>query len=307
MAESSESQSEMITIAATGDVILVAGQHSVKLRVNSTILRTASQVFEAMLGPNFAEGQELSSTTPKEIKLEEDDAEAMKVICQVLHFKLANVPHAVDPPLFLNISKLVDKYFLQEAFTFYIEKWFSIEDIRKYQYAMEDLVRLLEIAMLLKLSEGFMAVTRRLVMTCQVCPYMLLSGGNTSEITTVLATIFKRRDEFRVQLLSALDEVQAWPNTGGACQCARAYANKLGAERTNGSLDTRSVFSSRLAWTLHEFSFIDRPDDEAYRCDSKNGHHWYQKDKTPSGMWARLQSAVAAVRNFEGLEPNFSC
>ena len=69
-----ESPSE--STAASGDVLLVIGSEGKWIQVHSLILRTASTVFNAMLGPHYTEGRDLSSESPKEILLPEDDPES---------------------------------------------------------------------------------------------------------------------------------------------------------------------------------------------------------------------------------------
>ncbi|KAK5951038.1 hypothetical protein OHC33_007791 [Knufia fluminis] len=102
---------ETTNIVDRGDVILVLGEGdtSLQLKVNSQMLRAGSEVFEAMFGGNFAEGQNLSYDKPKEVNLE-DDPQAMKVICLVLHFKYKQVPDLLDVQEVYNLAVVVDKF-----------------------------------------------------------------------------------------------------------------------------------------------------------------------------------------------------
>jgi hypothetical protein len=68
-------------IVPDGDVVLIVGEDNVRLRAYSQCLRSASQVFGAMFGPNWNEGQKLSRESPTEVPLPEYDANAMRVIC----------------------------------------------------------------------------------------------------------------------------------------------------------------------------------------------------------------------------------
>jgi hypothetical protein len=73
-----------IDIATEGDVIFVLQQ--TRIRVSSAILASASPVFKAMFGPNFAEGQgDRSAQNPKEITLPDDDASATTILCRLMH------------------------------------------------------------------------------------------------------------------------------------------------------------------------------------------------------------------------------
>lgn len=72
-----------IDIAAEGDVLFVLQQ--TRLRVSSVILSSASPVFKAMFGPNFAEGQgERTAGDPREVPLYDDDLDAMTRLCRIL-------------------------------------------------------------------------------------------------------------------------------------------------------------------------------------------------------------------------------
>ena len=73
-----------INIATEGDVIFVLQQ--TRLRVSSVILSSASPVFKAMFGPNYAEGQgQRSAGEPREVPLFDDDLCAMARLCRLLH------------------------------------------------------------------------------------------------------------------------------------------------------------------------------------------------------------------------------
>lgn len=63
-----------------GDVILVVGKDEEiqKYRVSSAFLSHASPVFTAMFAKDrFAEGQNLSSANPKEVRLPDDDPDSI--------------------------------------------------------------------------------------------------------------------------------------------------------------------------------------------------------------------------------------
>ena len=97
-------------IAPDGDVILVVGPQKVRLRVHSQFLRSASKVFAAMLGPRWNDGRGLSEAHTHEVSLMEDDADAMRTICYVIHLRNDDVPQVIKPRELLQILIVSDKY-----------------------------------------------------------------------------------------------------------------------------------------------------------------------------------------------------
>jgi hypothetical protein len=79
------SDSSTADIAPDGDVILLVGAGMKRLRAYSLVLKSASSVFNAMLGPRFSEGQRLDDNESTEIDMLEDDAEAMEIMLNVIY------------------------------------------------------------------------------------------------------------------------------------------------------------------------------------------------------------------------------
>lgn len=68
------------------DFIIGGGTH--RLRVLTQVLSPASEPFALMLSPTYAEGQQqFSAEKPGEIELLEDDPEALKILCCLLHMQ----------------------------------------------------------------------------------------------------------------------------------------------------------------------------------------------------------------------------
>jgi hypothetical protein len=98
-----------VPISANGDVYLLVGPDSKRLRVCSQILRNASTYFSNLFGPNFAEGQNLSSSDPKEVPMPDDDARAVETICNIIHLRNDAVPLSLAPEEVLEIAVTADK------------------------------------------------------------------------------------------------------------------------------------------------------------------------------------------------------
>ena len=104
-----EFQNAITEIAANGDVILVVGPTRRRLRVRSSSLRDVSDHFRAMFGPDFSEGQDLSADRPKEVSWPDDDADAVEVICNVIHHRNNAVPETLDHAKVFKIAVTSDK------------------------------------------------------------------------------------------------------------------------------------------------------------------------------------------------------
>ncbi|KAK0725085.1 btb/poz-like protein [Lasiosphaeris hirsuta] len=115
-------------ISPDGDVILVVGPQSARLRVHSRCLSSASKVFGAMFGPIWSEGRGLSQESPKEVRLEEDDATALRTICCVIHHRNDAVPKDISPPQVLQIAIAADKYDLGVALIYATIQWLQHKD-----------------------------------------------------------------------------------------------------------------------------------------------------------------------------------
>jgi len=89
--EKRKQEPEIVTIDPAGDVYLVCGLETegpaITLRVSSQIMSLASPVFRTMLGPRFEEGTRLTRSGSVEVLLPDDDAEAMTLICNILHHR----------------------------------------------------------------------------------------------------------------------------------------------------------------------------------------------------------------------------
>lgn len=106
--------SPIMNIADSGDVILVVGQEEAQkqFRVSSHMLRAASKAFNVMFGPLFQEGQQLDVNQPKSVPLPDDDADAMEILCRIIHLQNDSVTDDMDEDEVLAVAKLVDKYSL---------------------------------------------------------------------------------------------------------------------------------------------------------------------------------------------------
>ncbi|XP_014551553.1 hypothetical protein COCVIDRAFT_42147 [Bipolaris victoriae FI3] len=83
-----------LVLAPEGDVILVVGRERFRIHADSLFLKRHSTVFAALLGSNFREGQDLNTSSSKEIPLPDDDPYAMAVICATMYHDFGHIPRS---------------------------------------------------------------------------------------------------------------------------------------------------------------------------------------------------------------------
>ncbi|KAI9689924.1 MAG: hypothetical protein M1822_009806 [Bathelium mastoideum] len=98
---------DLVNIDDNGDIILWTKTKG--FRVNSAVLVLASPVFKAMFRPNqFLEGSvPRFSTLPYNLSLG-DDSDAMKLLCDILHFNTPEMPIPID--MLAQLGQLCIKY-----------------------------------------------------------------------------------------------------------------------------------------------------------------------------------------------------
>lgn len=111
-------------VDSEGDVTLVVGDEKKKIRVDSHCMRKGSEVFNAMFSARFAEGLELSSTSPKDIDLLEGDYESMPILCNVFHFRNDKIPEILSSTSILAVAYAADKYGCSGSLIYAKHEWF---------------------------------------------------------------------------------------------------------------------------------------------------------------------------------------
>ena len=115
-------------IAKNGDVILQViedAETSVHLRVSSQVLSLASHVFETMFNGRFAEGQDLSSASPKTIQLTDDDPKCMTMLCKLIHLQNSEIPTKLELDALIDFALLCDKYDCADSVRPWSKIWVS--------------------------------------------------------------------------------------------------------------------------------------------------------------------------------------
>jgi hypothetical protein len=131
------------------------------LRVYSQCLRSASKVLGAMLKPNWKEGQTLATKSSTEVTLPEDDAEAMRTICYVIHLRNDLVSKHLTAREVLQIAVVANKYDLSTALEHVSFRWLKSETYG----TLLDRGYLLTAAFFLKNNDAFMAHTKAILLS----------------------------------------------------------------------------------------------------------------------------------------------
>ena len=118
----------VLDISTEGDIVLVVGPENVRMRVQSQCLLCASKVFGAMFKPYWSEGQGLSKESPRDVLLVEDDVDALRIICCVIHYRNEDVPEFLTPKEVLQIAIEADKYDLNVALKYARVQWLKPRD-----------------------------------------------------------------------------------------------------------------------------------------------------------------------------------
>ena len=113
-------------ISPDGDVVLVVGPRNARLRIQSQVLWCALNVFGAMFGPTWSEGQGLSKESPREVRLVEDNVDVLRIIYYIIYYRNNNVPQSLTLIEVLQIAIKADKYNLNIALKYARAQWLKL-------------------------------------------------------------------------------------------------------------------------------------------------------------------------------------
>lgn len=159
-------------IAYDGDVIF-ALRNETKLVVSSVTLSQASPVFHKWLGTNFEEGQDARSAyDPKEIPLPDDDAEAVRLLCELTHFRAGMGSTSNAKPILeatkeiLRLAVVVDKYDCIEALHLASSALLNAfrYELNQQKVTLESVADLAAAAYLFRQDDHFAFFTRRMIL-----------------------------------------------------------------------------------------------------------------------------------------------
>lgn len=130
------------------------------MKVYSLVLKNATPVFNAMLGPSFKEGYQLSQPGLIEVPLPEDNAEAMQIVFNVIHGRNNAVSETLDAGMLLQVTIIADKYDYYVPLTFAMRAWLKCMS----PTTPEEAWTLAMVALLLRKQESFADAISALVL-----------------------------------------------------------------------------------------------------------------------------------------------
>jgi hypothetical protein len=107
----------------TGNDSASAATSTRSLVVSSHVLTLTSHFFKRMLATGMTEGNSIAQTGHVTIPLPDDDAEAMTVICNIIHHRNTSVQPKVDLSFLHDIAVLSDKCDFNEALKPTVTTW----------------------------------------------------------------------------------------------------------------------------------------------------------------------------------------
>ncbi|KAK3648034.1 hypothetical protein LTR56_007734 [Elasticomyces elasticus] len=238
-----------IDIVPDGDVYLICGNgSSVKIRVASASLIRGSDAFKAMLGPHFKEGRQLASKVGTiEIELEDDDPEAMTMLCRALHSQFVSMPKELNAASLMNLSIVADKHLCTGSLRFPSEVWINKEMqktgpldrvsllVAAYLFQQPELVNAVSLDLLLK-SEEHLNKTKRTF----EAEFALFMESDILNRLSMNATYCKNGCLYSIvqaaTLQKRLNTLRVWPVSKLLCGRSTMSLDKLLA--ASHSLDT---------------------------------------------------------------------
>lgn len=255
---------QTINIDEDGDLILVVGDNQTRLKIDSYMLKKASKVFKAMFQPNaFAEGQNLSSdATTKEQLLPEDDPQAMKLLCHIIHQNSTEIPDSIDDDLLLSVARHIDKYFLHRVSGFYTDHWFTGKSL----YIGGSRHKVLIAAIIRRKKEPFKYLTRSILLHQEDSYVTMIDDDAPFCMGKIACALETDRSRIRAELMANLHLVLTpWPTH--KCECSSNYMTLLDKELRVKSF----TFSTIQAKSLSDCACLLRTLPKPAKCTKQRG------------------------------------
>ncbi|KAF2846227.1 hypothetical protein T440DRAFT_406303 [Plenodomus tracheiphilus IPT5] len=266
-----------IDIAEDGNVVLIVGPEERRLRVSASSLGNVSKVFRTMFGPHFSEGQDLGdiSSGPNEVHMLEDNADAIEIICSLIHF--CSVRQEVGPDLMLHIAVAADKFDCSVVLQHASVLWLNPKNSKD----LVELANLMAASYILDNSKAFSQVTFAMAFS-HADSYLVLGEQDLGLDSSVLLKICCLLEELRGLLRTEVEQLliagaTSCGSDSSSCSCAwssrhsLAYMEQLETSR----LQPRHLHGMSLMQILDR---VDRLSDPIVSHNAQPcGYRWHSK------------------------------
>ncbi|KIW82528.1 hypothetical protein Z517_05555 [Fonsecaea pedrosoi CBS 271.37] len=193
-----------IDIDPIGDLVIEIENE--RLRTSSKVLSLASPVFAAMLRPGFREGTVRNTEDNlRVVPLPDDDLDAFKLVCRVIHFQLDQIPQELEIDSLEKLALVCDKYQCTVALRHCAALWLqSLSDT----YVAAQLNRQLLVAYLLDLPTAFSDISWRL-MQSQAGQFDVLPG--LTDHPTVPSSLLDVLNTRRIEINRKMEKIIMQP------------------------------------------------------------------------------------------------
>ncbi|KAK7177376.1 hypothetical protein PSPO01_16576 [Paraphaeosphaeria sporulosa] len=248
------------------------------MRVSSRSMIGASKPFSTMFSPDWKEGRNLlSRDEPVDVHLPEDDPEALRLICAVIHHRNEAVPRNLSPIEVFRVAVAADKYDCVGVLKFASETWLWLREMNA-----QDMAFLTTAAYILGNAEAFKELTKALVLSYDG-PYIALCCEQMESAMTwrVFCLLEGQRSLARLKLA---DILQSGIHAAGCChRCgwdskyAYAYLRLL---QDNGFRPTELINISKSIKSV-ELLHDPVPEERSTECNFGYKHKppEYRKDR----------------------------
>ena len=128
-----------------------------------------------MLKPGFIEGDKLRTRGHADLRLPEDNPNALLILLSIMHGRFKAVPRQVDLAMLIELAILVDKYELGEITELFLGSWLEVLEKSITQKFIHDRLPWICISHVFNKAEIFQRVTReaQLRSKCPIQEYRL--------------------------------------------------------------------------------------------------------------------------------------
>ncbi|CZR63190.1 uncharacterized protein PAC_13086 [Phialocephala subalpina] len=279
-------------IAADGDVVFLVGADKARLRVYSLILKNTSKVFSAMLGPQFSEGQALlirtTNTQPVELPLPEDDPDALRAICNILHGRNDAFVEPVRAPEILNIAIAADKWDCVVPLAWAVKDWLRCEGVTD----SKELWRLMLAAYWFDEDKAFEKITQALLFHHKSSYFDLKEQADELDSNVFMRIrnlLEESRTNLRMNLLQNLFHLATMCTSTCSCGHNAKICGLFTVSQSNNYLEPSQVFGKTVWEALTWAERIQQVKIPFTGCRESSAHKDYDHGTMVKGFTKKLK------------------